>query len=364
MNKIKLILSIALTGVLVALTYHLFESSIHWTIDKIWLDIFDTDNNRILVFPLAIIFGLAYFGLQHSLDKSSEKKEEHGLGNAPNSTLYNLIKVLLIGFFSLLAGASLGPEAILVPASMIIGGLVSSRLMKGQAKASKAVVAAGIIALFTAFFNSIIIGILSLFLVLKQAKVKFNIQLLIVAVISSVTSYLTLTALEGSAYAELPNYGWDISLATLVISIILISIGYYLVNFMGYIIKQIDDYKKKIKLKWWQTGFLAGLILGFIYLLGGPLVEFTGNQSIVPMFEQASSLGVAGLIWILMLKVLAVCWSKSAGYRGGMIFPTIFLAAVLSAIAQTYVSEFNVIYGIIAVIIGALISNKNNHTLV
>ncbi len=54
MNKIKLMISIALTGVLVAFTYHVFENSIHWSIDKIWIEIFDTDNNRLLVIPLAI----------------------------------------------------------------------------------------------------------------------------------------------------------------------------------------------------------------------------------------------------------------------------------------------------------------------
>jgi H+/Cl- antiporter ClcA len=94
------------------------------------------------------------------------------------------------------------------------------------------------------------------------------------------------------------------------------------------------------------------------------LVEFTGNKSIMPMLQQASSLGLSGLVWIVVVKVAAISWSKAVGYRGGMIFPIIFIAAVLVAIVQLYVPGFNFIYGLIAAIIGALVANRRTHVLV
>ncbi len=115
---------------------------------------------------------------------------------------------------------------------------------------------------------------------------------------------------------------------------------------------------------WIVHAIVASVGLTCLYLIGGPLVEFTGNKSIVPMFEQASSLGLIGLVWILIVKSIAIAWSKALGYRGGMIFPTIFLASVLVAITQLYVSDLNGIYGIIAVVVGAFIANRKTRILV
>jgi hypothetical protein len=81
------------------------------------------------------------------------------------------------------------------------------------------------------------------------------------------------------------------------------------------------------------------------------------------MFEQAPSLGLLGLLWIIAIKILAICWSKAIGYRGGMIFPTIFVAAVMVAIVQLYAHDFNFIYGLVAVIAGALVANRRTHVL-
>ena len=86
--------------------------------------------------------------------------------------------------------------------------------------------------------------------------------------------------------------------------------------------------------QWWLRGLVAASGLSALYLLGGPLVEFTGNKSIVPMLNQAASLGAIGLIWLVVIKTATISWSKAMGYRGGLIFPTVFIASTLVAIAQ------------------------------
>ncbi len=368
MKKIGLLLGVAIVGVLVAITYHLFENAVHGAISLVWYDWFNTSQNRIFVLPLAMGISLAFFGIQHVLDAKSEKHREHGLGEMPTPNLVNFAKVLLIGFFSLLAGASLGPEAILVPACMILGGMIGQRLVGGGEKSGplvKLFSAAGIMALFTAFFNSALVGVLSLLLVVRQAKVKFQPILLIVAIISSVASYFTLQLIEAEAYAPLPEYNWSLTLNTVLISILLLGIGYVLVVAMDKVVRLFQSVREYSAFSvWWVRGLLAGGVLGAIYLMGGPLVEFTGNLSIQPLFADAASIGLGGLLLILAAKIAAIGWSKAIGYRGGMIFPTIFLAAVVVAIAQVFVKDYNLIYGMIAVIVGALVANKKNHTLV
>lgn len=365
MKQVKLLVSIILVGIGVALTYHIFENAVHGSITAIWYTWLNTDANRLLVIPIGLVFALTFFGLQHWLDRPSEDTTEHGLGNMPKPTVTNYAKVLFIGFFSLLAGASLGPEAILVPASMILGAYVGTKLFKADSQPVKLLAAAGIMALFTAFFHSFLIGVLSVLLVVKQAKVKLKPQLLLVAVLASGTSLVTLNLLSSDSYFQLPSYTWQLNIETLLLGIVLAASGFIVTHGMYRLSKSIHKLREPIQNSGWVIwAIVASIGLSIIYLLGGPLTEFTGNKSIVPMFEQAASLGIIGLLKVLAIKVIAISWSKAIGYRGGMIFPTVFVAAVLVAIVQLYVANFNLIYGLIAVLIGAFASNKKTHVLV
>lgn len=363
-QKIKLLLAIILAGIGTALTYHLFENAVHKSIDLIWHDWFDTDAKRWLVIPLTLLISLLFFGAQHYLDKRSETKEEHGLGAMPDPTVKNFAKILFIGYFSLVAGASLGPEAVLVPACMLLGAFIGSKLF-AKKELTALLAAAGLMALFTAFFHSIFVGVLSLALVSKQSKTKITPLLIAVSVLASVSSYYTLKLVSGSAYLAMPAYSWSLNLETIVFSLFLAVAGYFLILGMDASHKQFMKLRKLLnKRPWWQHALVAASVIAALYLLGGPLVEFTGNQSIEPMFQQASSIGLIGLAWILIVKVALISWSKAGGYRGGMIFPTIFLAAVLVAMPQLYDQNLNLIYGMIAVLVGAFAANRKSHILV
>ena len=76
------------------------------------------------------------------------------------------------------------------------------------------------------------------------------------------------------------------------------------------------------------------------------------------MFNQAASLGFVGLFWVLFVKLAAISWSKTMGYRGGMIFPTIFVASVLVALSEIVFHDVNLIYGLLAVLVGAFTADK------
>ncbi len=134
MKALKLLLAIILVGFGVALTYHIFENAVHNFIDFVWYDTFNTDQNRLIIIPLVLTFSFMFFGLQHWLDVKAENTEDHGLGSMPGPTVTNFLKVLMIGFFSLVAGATLGPEAILVPSCMIFGAYVGKKCFANKNK--------------------------------------------------------------------------------------------------------------------------------------------------------------------------------------------------------------------------------------
>lgn len=359
MKKFYLLLGIILTGIGVAFTYHIFENAVHGAIDLVWYDWFNTDNARYWILPLCIVIGLAYFGIQHYLDPESENLEEQGLGGLPQPKLSAYAKVLFIGFFSLVAGASLGPEAVLVPACMILGGLVGGLLFAKEKQMIKLLAAAGFIALFTAFFNSIIVGVLSVLIVTKQAKTKLSAPLLAVAILAATSAFLTLKLISAEAFTQVPDYSWHINAVTVFWVVILALAGFLSIFIMNMLHKWFDRARAELNEQpWIARGLVASGGLALLYLLGGPLIEFTGNRSIIPMLQQSASLGTIGLIWILVTKLGAIGWSKALGYRGGMIFPTIFVAAVLVAMVQLNAPSFNFIYGIIAAMIGAFAANR------
>jgi H+/Cl- antiporter ClcA len=363
MKKVQLLLAIIIVGIGCALTYHVLENAVQSGIDLIWYDWFNTDNHRLLVIPLTTILTILYFGLQHVLDKKSEDIQEYGLGKMPVPTIGNYLKILLLGFFSLIAGASLGPEAILIPACMVLGAYVGVKI-KGDKATTKLLIAAAMTALFTAFFHSLFVGVLSVVLVVKQAKTKLSPLLISVALVASAASYQTLLLVDGKSYVALPEYSWSINVVTVLVSLCLILAGYLSIYFLHYMnILTLRIHASVSKKGWIANAIIGSLILSILYLLGGPLIEFTGNHSIIPLFDKAGALGLFGLLGILVTKIVAMAWSKGIGYRGGMIFPTIFLAAVMVAIAQLYVNEFNIIYGLIAVLAGGFVANHKTHIL-
>lgn len=123
-------------------------------------------------------------------------------------------------------------------------------------------------------------------------------------------------------------------------------------------------FRSKVKItQWWQLSIVASLGLAILYLIGGPLVQFTGNASIQPLLSQAESLGLLTVVVIFVVKILAISWSKAMGYRGGLIFPMIFVASSLVAISQLLFSHISFGIGLIAVMAGVIIAERKANIL-
>lgn len=350
---VKQLLLIVLVGFGVAITYFYFEALVRHSTAYIWDDVFQADEHRWVVVPLCWVLTLAYFGIQHRLDPKSEGQQSEGLGSIPTPTVVNYVKVLLLGFLSLLAGASLGPEAILVPACVLLGSYIGVKFTHGNQQQARLLGMAGFIALFTAFFNSFIVGILGLFLIKKQFKLAITSKILVVAVVASGVSAATLSLLESSAYVKTPQHSWGLDPGGIFLLMLLGAAGYGMTFALKTIYTASQQIVQRLALQqWWARGLMAATGLSVLYIFGGPLVWFTGNESIVPMFQQATSLGFLGLLGVLIAKLLAISWSRASGYRGGLIFPTVFAASVLVAIAQLAMHDLNHVYGIIVVLAG------------
>lgn len=366
LSNIKILLSCVLVGILVALVYLIFETAVRGSTVYVWNTLFHSDTNRILVFPLAIILSLIFFGLQQRLDPGSQNKETHSLGGEPiKPTLKNLGIVLLLGFLSLLAGATLGPEAILVPASVLVGSYVGVKLFKQNKQLVGLLAGAAIMALMTAFFHSFFVGLLSVLLVASQFKTKVSLKLIIVAIIASGSSYVTLQLIDPTnKYFVFPPFSWEVAILDILVGIILVVLGYLSTFGLKYMHSALQKLRTVSKLdNWWKLALFSGLGLGLIYFIGGPLVEFTGNKSIEPLATQAGALGIVGLIGVLVMKLVAIAWSRSMGYRGGLIFPMIFVASALVLILIQIFPQVNFGVGLIAALVGIFAAEKKAKVL-
>lgn len=358
-QRLLLLVSTVVTAVAVAVTYHYFESAVHYSTNLVWNTWLQTGTNRLLVVPVCIGLTVVFFGVQHLLDRKSEKQESEGLGEAPEATLVNFAKVISIGFFSLLAGASLGPEAILVPACLVIGAFIGNKLFPKQKQLIGLLTALGFVALFAAFFDSVIAGMLGLLLIGKQTKTKLSAPLVLLSLLASIITKAALNVLEGSAYVQLPQHVASPDAAALLAVALLVAVGFgvtYMIKLAHRVFAK--DFAFVTEGPWWGRALLAGAGLSALYLFGGPLVEFTGNQSIAPMLQQAAGLGYVGLAWIFIIKILAIAWSKALGYRGGLVFPSVFVASIAVAFAQLAVSNLSFMVGFIAVMSGILVANS------
>lgn len=361
-GKLKILFVCIAIGVAVALTYYVFEHAVSQGINYIWQDLFDTTSTRWLVVPICLVLALIFFGLQHYLDPISEKHESHGLGAdqaKPNFIKFFLI--LLIGFLSLVAGASLGPEAVLVPACLVAGGIIGSKLLKNESQASQIVSAAAIIALFTAFFHSFFIGMLTIFLVTKVAKAKITPTLILLSILASGSAFLVLNFIEPktASFFNSPDTYWEVKAVDAFIALALVVFGFGSTLALRGIHTVFEIVSSKAnKIAWWQHALVAGLILSIIYLVGGPYIQFTGNQEIKPIFNNAQGLGILGLVLIIVTKLTAISWSKAIGYRGGLIFPMMFVAGAFSTIAHLIYPESNYIIAFLATVVGILLAEK------
>ncbi|WP_019180332.1 ion channel protein [Microbacterium yannicii] len=70
---------------------------------------------------------------------------------------------------------------------------------------------------------------------------------------------------------------------------------------------------------------LGGMVLGLLGMIGGPITLFKGLEQSAELLSDPSAYTPAQLAVILLVKLAALVVAASAGFRGGRIFPAVFL---------------------------------------
>lgn len=337
-------------GIVNAVLLYVFEFIGIDVTNWLWNDVFQTDTYRWLVIPVAWLLGLGLTAVILALRNKRLVPPEADLMadmNDPPHTLQAIGTILAIGGMSLLAGAALGPEQALMMASAAIGSYAA--VTWGLTPAKQLLVLSSIGALLVAFFSSVVIILIPLLIMFKTAKdkgQKLQPKPMFIVVLAGVVSYGTIKTInyvfDGSATTPavaLPHFKPIDLIAALVLGLIsgfLALCLNQLIEWFYKLAKWIDGHK--LPAHEWVVGLILSTVLGVLYLIGGRTVEFSGSVGSNLLEQNAAQYGAAALAGLIIVKLLTTSWSKGAGYRGGLVFPSIYIGLALGLLTGHLVS--------------------------
>jgi len=340
-KTVKLALIALVIGVVNAVMFKLFELVATNGTNWLWNDLFHSDTNRWLVIPLAVGLGILFSAVIRGFGEKRWVKPKTDLmaeeGEQPH-TLEAMGVILAIGAASLLAGASLGPEMPLTGASMALGAWVTYRLKKKELGQLLILVSFG--ALMVSFFGSLLVGLLPLLVVYKKTKKLPGMAVLMVT-IASLAAYGVIQLIDHAnpGYGTIPAVPaehFQDYVAAAVVGLLAAGVAFLLKGgiqrFAG-LTKRLDG-----KVHWLVSAGVFGLVLGIIYLLGGSTVEFSGSIGTHLLVQNAPTYGLWTLLGLVVAKLFATVWSMASGYRGGMVFPSVYMGVALGLFLGTAIS--------------------------
>ena len=333
MDKIKIILVSLLIGILNALFYLAVEFIDTQGTDFLWNDVFNTDQNRILVIPLAIFLSIVFSAVIIFFKQKRIGKSETNLlsdEEVKPTRFKDIITIFIIGCTGLLAGASLGPEGVLVGISSGLGIWFAGRA--GKVEASKLLILSSVGALLVGFFGSLLPIIIPILILYKKEK-KVVLGHWIPPIIAGIGTYVTLFIIKDGnmGFGTIPvgsTYNFQDLIGAFLLGIFGAVVAFLikkLINKFQIITNNIDS-----KTHWVVSASIFGGILGILYLIGGPSIQFSGKEGTEMLLQNSFSIGI--LILVVITKLIATSWSLPAGYRGGLVFPTIFMAVAMSMV--------------------------------
>ena len=325
-------------GLAVGIIFTVFELVVKEGTDYIWNGPLNTDEIRWRVVPLAIVLGIV-FGLVLKLtgDKRIVPIHMDPLDHKQPRTvsLNDMVNIFIVGAASLLAGASLGPEASLVALSSCVGIWLAGKASVKQN--TELLVVSGVGALLVAFFGSLVPAIIPILLILKKKK-SISLTEIIVPSLAATAAYCSVYFLDSKSqgWGSIPAIP-EFELSDLLVAALL---G-FLASLAAIMLKKTIVFfasginKLSQKAHWIVTSSLLGGVIGVLYLVGGESVQFNGATGSTMLLSERSMYGAWALAGLLLVKLAVTAWSLAAGYRGGLVFPSVYIGVALSLLFVT-----------------------------
>jgi H+/Cl- antiporter ClcA len=238
----------------------------------------------------------------------------------------------LSSIFSLLSGASIGPEGTI---AVLVGDIACYTREKLKIAVHSASDSLGFdVAAMASAFNGIVGNVLftGIFATEFQVGGKKNaLRFLTWNLLAGAIGYMFYVALGLPAFAQSISFAsiGDLYLVYIFYAFILGVFGALLAVFMGISMKgagKIMDrvFGEKVVLRTLGAGVVVAVVCYFI-----PEVMFSGEAQIHTLIDNSVQVGAAMLLLYAVLKILLLAISFKGGYIGGPIFPILFSSTMI-----------------------------------
>lgn len=96
----------------------------------------------------------------------------------------------------------------------------------------------------------------------------------------------------------------------------------------------------------------GGLVLGILGAIGGSITLFKGLEQMGTLIHNRADYSADQLLVVILVKLAALLVAASAGFRGGRVFPSVFIGAAIGLFAVALVPDIPVVIAVAAGILG------------
>jgi H+/Cl- antiporter ClcA len=350
----------ALAGIPVAAAAVLFDSLVHglttvfWTdIPKDVLDVGEPPWWYVLLLPT--FAGLLTWPVLKLPGKGGHSPAD-GLSFAPVGPKL-AASAILAAFISLVFGIVLGPEAPLTALGLALGAVAGRLATKNQVMASMVALAGGFAAISTVFGGPLASSLLLFEAVATSGQFQSGLlqRILLPGLLAAGIGQLVFTGVAGwsgvneiaLAIPGLPHYG-SVRVVDIPITI-LIAIVTAAFVLGARRLGSLSFHRIGGRLPVLLAGGLGvGLCAVLFHEISGKplgLVLFSGETGLSGILTQTSAAVVVGC---LFAKAIAYALSIGAGFRGGPVFPALFLGVAVGVLMTIAFSGFSITAGVAA----------------
>jgi H+/Cl- antiporter ClcA len=237
---------------------------------------------------------------------------------------------LLTSFFSLLSGASVGPEGPLTTLVTYVAGWLSTKLKLAEQKRIGFILA-GIASAFNGLIGNPLFAAL-LVTELNEGEKKGAMQFLTWNLVAGVIGYIFFALIGFPAFASSIAFTpvnaltIEYTLDAVALGIIGALVALFIAISFQSVGKAVD---RVFKDRFVERVMSAGIIIAIVvYFL--PDLMFSGESQIHAIIANPAAYGVLMLLVLAILKVLLLALSFKSGYLGGPIFPTLFASTMVA----------------------------------
>jgi len=100
----------------------------------------------------------------------------------------------------------------------------------------------------------------------------------------------------------------------------------------------------------------GGILLGVLGVVGGPVSLFKGFDQMKELTQNAASYSAGGLAMLAIVKLVAMLIAGTSGFRGGRIFPSVFVGVALGLSASALVPAVPQALAVPCAVLGVLLA--------